>query len=101
VIVTGWYGVAKVKGLAEIHLREDRYLGNFQARWYRNLPGVGGIGGPNPSTASEPGAYILTFVLGIYGGFYGRQNRISQNVESEDVFLASDENRRKMFRNAL
>jgi DMSO/TMAO reductase YedYZ molybdopterin-dependent catalytic subunit len=41
----GWYGVCNVKWLAEIHLQEDRYLGNYQARWYRSLRGVGGSGG--------------------------------------------------------
>ena len=35
---------ANVKWLSEIHLQEDRYLGNFQARWYRDLRGVGGTG---------------------------------------------------------
>lgn len=44
VIMPGWYGVANVKWLAEIHLQEDRYLGNYQARWYRSLVGVGGTG---------------------------------------------------------
>src|SRR5579872_1070176 len=43
-IMPGWYGVANVKWLNEIHLQEDRYLGNFQARWYRTLRGVGGTG---------------------------------------------------------
>ena len=43
-IMPGWYGVANVKWLAEIHLQEDRYLGNFQARWYRTLRAVGGTG---------------------------------------------------------
>ncbi len=43
-IMPGWYGVANVKWLAEVHLQEDRYLGNFQARWYRTLRGVGGTG---------------------------------------------------------
>jgi DMSO/TMAO reductase YedYZ molybdopterin-dependent catalytic subunit len=37
----GWYGVANVEWVSEIRLREDRYLGNFQARWYRSLRGVG------------------------------------------------------------
>jgi DMSO/TMAO reductase YedYZ molybdopterin-dependent catalytic subunit len=40
----GWYGVSNVKWLAEIHLQEERFLGNFQARWYRTLRGVGGTG---------------------------------------------------------
>ena len=43
-IMPGWYGVANVKWLAEVHLQEDRYLGNYQARWYRSLRGVGGTG---------------------------------------------------------
>src|SRR5947208_3637480 len=43
-IMPGWYGVANVKWLAEIHLQEERYLGNYQARWYRTLRGVGGSG---------------------------------------------------------
>ena len=46
-IMPGWYGVANVKWLAEVHLQEDRYLGNFQARWYRSLRGVGGTGEDN------------------------------------------------------
>jgi DMSO/TMAO reductase YedYZ molybdopterin-dependent catalytic subunit len=43
-IMPGWYGVCNVKWLAEIHLQEERFLGNFQARWYRTLRGVGGTG---------------------------------------------------------
>ena len=43
-ILPGWYGVSNVKWLSEIHLQEDRFLGNFQARWYRTLRGVGGTG---------------------------------------------------------
>jgi len=43
-IMPGWYGVANVKWISEIHLQQDRYLGNFQARWYRDLRGVGGTG---------------------------------------------------------
>jgi DMSO/TMAO reductase YedYZ molybdopterin-dependent catalytic subunit len=43
-IMPGWYGVANVKWLAEVHLQEDRYVGNFQARWYRSVVGVGGTG---------------------------------------------------------
>ena len=38
-IVPGWYGVANVKWLENIHLQEARYLGKFQARWYRTLRG--------------------------------------------------------------
>jgi DMSO/TMAO reductase YedYZ molybdopterin-dependent catalytic subunit len=44
IIMPGWYGVANVKWLAEVHLQEDRYLGNYQARWYRTIRGVGGTG---------------------------------------------------------
>ena len=43
-IMPGWYGVANVKWLAEVHLQEDRYVGNYQARWYRSVVGVGGSG---------------------------------------------------------
>jgi DMSO/TMAO reductase YedYZ molybdopterin-dependent catalytic subunit len=43
-IMPGWYGICNVKWLAEIHLQEERFLGNFQARWYRTLRGVGGTG---------------------------------------------------------
>ena len=43
-IMPGWYGVSNVKWLAEVHLQEDRYLGNYQARWYRSLRGAGGSG---------------------------------------------------------
>ena len=46
-IMPGWYGVCNVKWLAEIHLQEDRYLGNYQARWYRSVVGVGGTGEDN------------------------------------------------------
>jgi DMSO/TMAO reductase YedYZ molybdopterin-dependent catalytic subunit len=38
-LVPGWYGVANVKWLSEIHVQEDQYLGKFQARWYRTLRG--------------------------------------------------------------
>jgi len=38
-IVPGWYGVANVKWLSEIHVQKGRYLGKFQARWYRTLRG--------------------------------------------------------------
>ena len=43
-LMPGWYGVCNVKWLSEIHLQEDRFLGNFQARWYRSVVGVGGTG---------------------------------------------------------
>jgi DMSO/TMAO reductase YedYZ molybdopterin-dependent catalytic subunit len=38
-IVPGWYGVANVKWLTEIQVQRGRYLGKFQARWYRTLHG--------------------------------------------------------------
>ncbi len=44
-IMPGWYGVANVKWLSEVHLQEARFLGNFQARWYRTMRTVGGSGG--------------------------------------------------------
>ena len=37
VIMPGWYGVANLKWLAQIHVQQKRYLGKFQARWYRTL----------------------------------------------------------------
>ena len=43
-IMPGWYGVANVKWLSEIHLQEDRFVGHFQTRWYRSIVGVGGTG---------------------------------------------------------
>jgi len=43
-LMPGWYGVANVKWLSEIHAQEDQYLGKYQARWYRTLKGemIGG-----------------------------------------------------------
>jgi DMSO/TMAO reductase YedYZ molybdopterin-dependent catalytic subunit len=38
-IVPGWYGVANVKWLSQIHLQEEQYLGKYQARWYRTFKG--------------------------------------------------------------
>jgi DMSO/TMAO reductase YedYZ molybdopterin-dependent catalytic subunit len=38
-IVPGWYGVANVKWLSEIHVQDDPYLGKYQARCYRTLRG--------------------------------------------------------------
>ena len=38
-LVPGWYGVANVKWLSQIHVQEEQYLGKFQARWYRTLKG--------------------------------------------------------------
>ena len=43
-LMPGWYGMANVKWLAQIHVQAERYLGKFQARWYRTLRGetIGG-----------------------------------------------------------
>lgn len=38
-LVPGWYGVANVKWLSQIHVQEEQYLGKYQARWYRTLRG--------------------------------------------------------------
>jgi DMSO/TMAO reductase YedYZ molybdopterin-dependent catalytic subunit len=38
-LVPGWYGVANVKWLSQIHAQEEAYLGKYQARWYRSLKG--------------------------------------------------------------
>ncbi len=43
-IMPGWYGVANVKWLGEVHLQDIRFVGHFQTRWYRTLRGVGGTG---------------------------------------------------------
>jgi DMSO/TMAO reductase YedYZ molybdopterin-dependent catalytic subunit len=36
-IVPGWYGVANVKFLSQIHVQEDAYMGKYQSRWYRTI----------------------------------------------------------------
>jgi DMSO/TMAO reductase YedYZ molybdopterin-dependent catalytic subunit len=38
-MVPGWYGVANVKWLSQIHIQQDAYLGKYQARWYRTIRG--------------------------------------------------------------
>lgn len=38
-VMPGWYGVANVKWLSQIHAQEEEYLGKYQARWYRSLKG--------------------------------------------------------------
>jgi len=38
-IVPGWYGVANVKWLSQIHIQEDAYTGKYQTRWYRTIRG--------------------------------------------------------------
>jgi DMSO/TMAO reductase YedYZ molybdopterin-dependent catalytic subunit len=44
-IVPGWYGVANVKWLTNIHVQDEPFLGKFQARWYRTLreENIGGV----------------------------------------------------------
>jgi DMSO/TMAO reductase YedYZ molybdopterin-dependent catalytic subunit len=43
-IVPGWYGVANVKWVSQVHVQADAYVGKYQARWYRTVRGemVGG-----------------------------------------------------------
>lgn len=36
-IVPGWYGVANVKWLSNVHVQEEPFLGKYEARWYRTL----------------------------------------------------------------
>jgi len=45
VLVPGWYGVANVKWLNQIHVQDRRYMGRFQARDYVTLArrDIGGI----------------------------------------------------------
>ena len=38
-IMPGWYGVANVKWLSGIHVQEDRFVGHYQAWWYRTIMG--------------------------------------------------------------
>src|SRR5262245_782463 len=38
-IVPGWYGVANVKWLSQIHIQEEAYTGKYQSRWYRTIKG--------------------------------------------------------------
>ncbi|HEY1911595.1 MAG TPA: molybdopterin-dependent oxidoreductase [Vicinamibacterales bacterium] len=38
-IVPGWYGVANVKWLSQIHIQQDAYVGKYQTRWYRTVRG--------------------------------------------------------------
>ena len=38
-LVPGWYGVANLKWLSEIHVQIDPFVGKWQARWYRTLRG--------------------------------------------------------------
>jgi DMSO/TMAO reductase YedYZ molybdopterin-dependent catalytic subunit len=62
VIMPGWYGVANVKWLSEIHLQEDRFVGNYQARWYRSVRGEDN-GGPMQWVENEISKLHLKSVI--------------------------------------
>ena len=51
-LMPGWYGVANVKWLSGIHVQEDRFVGHYQARWYRTVMGEM-IGGNMKFTENE------------------------------------------------
>jgi DMSO/TMAO reductase YedYZ molybdopterin-dependent catalytic subunit len=51
-VVPGWYGVANVKWLSGIHVQEDRFVGHYQAWWYRTVMGET-IGGDLKFTENE------------------------------------------------
>ena len=51
-VMPGWYGVANVKWLSGIHVQEDRFVGHYQARWYRTVMGET-IGGDLKFTENE------------------------------------------------
>jgi len=36
-LVPGWYGMANVKWLSEIHAQEEKFVGKYQTRWYRTV----------------------------------------------------------------
>jgi DMSO/TMAO reductase YedYZ molybdopterin-dependent catalytic subunit len=38
-LVPGWYGVAHVKWLTDIHVQQEPFVGKWQTRWYRTLRG--------------------------------------------------------------
>ena len=48
----GWYGVVSPKWFSGIHLQEDRFVGHFQAWWYRTIMGET-IGGDMKFTENE------------------------------------------------
>ena len=43
-VMPGYYGVCNVKWLSEIRVQRERYVGHYQARWYRTIRGIGGTG---------------------------------------------------------
>ncbi|MGC4084896.1 MAG: molybdopterin-dependent oxidoreductase [Vicinamibacterales bacterium] len=54
-IVPGWYGVANVKWLSNIHVQAEPYMGKFQTRWYRTLreENIGGVIMPKETGVSR------------------------------------------------
>lgn len=54
-IVPGWYGVANVKWLSNIHVQVEPYMGKFQTRWYRTLreENIGGVVMPKETGISR------------------------------------------------
>ena len=51
-VMPGWYGVANVKWLSGIHVQEERFVGHYQAWWYRTVMGET-IGGEMKFTENE------------------------------------------------
>ena len=54
-LVPGWYGVANVKWLSNIHVQAEPYMGKFQTRWYRTLreENIGGVTMPKETGVSK------------------------------------------------
>jgi DMSO/TMAO reductase YedYZ molybdopterin-dependent catalytic subunit len=54
-LVPGWYGVANVKWLSNIHIQDEPYMGKFQTRWYRTLreENIGGVIMPKETGVSK------------------------------------------------
>ena len=54
-LVPGWYGVANVKWLSNIHVQAETYMGKFQTRWYRTLreENIGGVTMPKETGVSK------------------------------------------------
>jgi DMSO/TMAO reductase YedYZ molybdopterin-dependent catalytic subunit len=54
-LVPGWYGVANVKWLSNVHVQAEPYMGKFQTRWYRTLreENIGGVVMPKETGVSK------------------------------------------------
>lgn len=54
-LVPGWYGVANVKWLSNIHIQAEPYMGKFQTRWYRTLreENIGGVVMPKETAVTK------------------------------------------------